>query len=92
MEVFSQANPPESVTEKVRTKDLPVLDKVTITKVTEFMQKFQSDASFTPPTVDVMYDSDKYDVNIDTDFKDVDSVFIDIEEMDDDIQRARENF
>ena len=88
VKVFTQLDPPKAESEKVSTKDLPVLDNVTITKVTDFMQKFQADATFSPPTIEVLFDSDDVD-NISVD-DDVDSVFIDIEEMDDVIQRARE--
>lgn len=88
VKVYSNVTPPQPVHEVCTSKDLGVLDKVSITKVTEFMHRYQADASFSPPTVDVLYDSDKYDVTVDDE---VDSVFIDVEDMDDEIQRAREN-
>lgn len=65
--VYSQLNPPSPQFEEVDTQDLGVLDKTSITSVVGFMQKFQEDATFSPPTVDVLFDSEKYDINIDSD-------------------------
>lgn len=67
--VYSQANPPEPQSEVISTKELAVLDKVSITKVTEFMHKFASDSTFSPPTLEVMYDSDKVEVSINDDIE-----------------------
>lgn len=74
VKIFSQLNTPPIEREVVDTNDLGVLDKVSITSVVDFMRKFQSDASFTPPTVDIMFESDNYNVGIDDD---VDSIFSD---------------
>ena len=88
MKVFSQCDPPLPDHETPTSRDLAVLDKVSITKVTEFMHRFQEDASFTPPTLDVMYDSEKIDLDIDSEGE-VDSIFIEAEDMNDEITRAR---
>lgn len=65
--VYSQANKPPRRDEIVNTQDLGVLDKTSLTSVVEFMQKFNEDATFTPPTKEVMYDNDKFDISLDTD-------------------------
>jgi hypothetical protein len=77
MKIFSQLNPPPYETEKCTQKDLEILDKVSLTSVVDFMHKFASDATFTPPTVDVLFDSEKYDVGVDDDIEDIfDSDFL----------------
>lgn len=80
MEYFSQGNPPSSIHESCSEQDLAVLDKTSLTSVVDFMQKFQEDATFTPPTKTVMFDSEKYDINVDGD-EEVLEQFPDIEEL-----------
>lgn len=79
--VYSQLDIPAQESEVCSTQDLGVLDKTSITSVVEFMHKFQDDASFSPPTKEVMYDTDKYDIDIDSDDLAPDT-FIELEELD----------
>jgi len=79
--VYSQVNPPKPVCEKVNTQDLKVLDRSSLTSVVDFMLKFEEDATFTPPTKAVMYDTDRYDIDIDSDEKMIDS-FSELEDYD----------
>lgn len=67
MKVFTQITPPPAESEKLDTQDLGVLDKESLTSVVDFIQKFQKDASFAPPTRDVMFDSERYNLDIDKD-------------------------
>jgi len=84
--LYSQCNPPAPQSENIDKKELGVLDKVSITKVTEFMQKFQDDATFSPPTLEVLYDTDQVSVNIDDEPL---NLFESIEDIDVDEMRVR---
>lgn len=91
MKIYTQLDPPPVMREEVDPTDLECLDKVSITSVTEFMQKYQADATFTPPTLDVLFDTDRVDdLSLDDDAE-IDSMFIGVEDMDEEIQRARDN-
>lgn len=79
--LYSNAKKPAPQYEKVSKKELAVLDKVSITSVVDFMRKFQSDATFAPPSVGVSFDSDNFDVSID-DEGEVPSIFDNLEEYD----------
>lgn len=85
--LYSQCNPPAPQSEVLDRKELGVLDKVSITKVTEFMHKFQDDATFSPPTLEVMYDTDQVSVNIDDEPL---SMFDSLEDIDVEEMRARD--
>ena len=77
--VFTQACPPEKVDENLDTQDVACLDTTSLTTVVEFMHKFADDATFSPPTREVMYDTENYNVSIDD--EDVPETFADIEDL-----------
>lgn len=65
--MYSNTKVPPVQFEKISTKELEILDKESITSVVDFVRKFQDDATFSPPSVEVLYDSDKYAIDTDTD-------------------------
>lgn len=89
--IYSQGNIPPIQHDPCDTVDLGVLDRTTLTSVVDFMHKFASDASFTPPTMDVMYDTDKFSLSVDDE---IDSYFEDDVDVLSDMSdlRAREKF
>lgn len=79
--IYTQLNPPKFDCEHVNTQDLGVLDRASLTSVVDFMLKFEEDSTFTPPTKEVMYDTDKYNIDIDSD-ENVADTFSDLEDYD----------
>lgn len=85
--MYSQRKKPNIQHEILSPKEVPILDKTSITSVVDFIRKYQSDATFAPPSVDVSFDSDNYSLDIDDD-SDVPSLFDDV--LDYDIDELRD--